>query len=1293
MNQKRTIPIVNCPDLKMNSSAFFFVFAFLTVLMPSTASAQIGSCSTGLAEADLSAGNVRARIVNTGGQFWRGSPNRYQIPKNGNANAIFTSGIWLGGLVNSTLRVAGTRYAAWEFWPGPVSKAISTEGCEPYDRVYHIFKRDMAALDAGDPPSQDVLDWPWEFGAPVIDGDGNPDNYDLAGGDRPELLGEESIFWIMNDVGNIHASTGSRPLGVEVHVTAFAAGSTNPDIDNTTFYRYRIYNRNSLPYESLMMGIFSDSDLGNFGDDYVGSDSSLNLAYTYNADNDDEGSGGYGIAPPAVGYQILGGSVVDSDGRDNDNDGEVDEAGEQVGLYSFMFWNSGGGLLGEPRTGEDLYNYMQATWRDGLPVTFGGDGRNLSSIPTSFMFSADPGEYWSESNTDGLGTATFPADRRFSTGIGPMDINPGEYKEVFFAVIWARGTDNIDSVSELKALAGRLDGLTPQDITGDTPAGFVDAPQPMVPGDMASGQPIDLTLEWNTSAGPGYEFEIQLADNDGFVNPVTLFSSQTSLALTGSVLANTDYVWRVRAFNTAAVSAWSGAFSFSTGSQSFVNLSVFEAFSVVANAAGPLDPPDMAAFAFTSSGFPQIPCPLNQAVLCDRPTLDYQQSTNSSLWGIHTLGDGTRQSYASFLERVLRNGAIAPLPFDYEIRFTGTSLHYDAFQTGTVVVSDSLPFEVWNIGIDTPIDTNDDYRMIVVGLDLGNDGWGLQDLDHEISGGSNDPQTDPIYFYKPTNTSAGTVGYDTWAAGALGDPTVNIGNEVLARIVLVNWNGGNVFNEPPTYNAALPEPGTIFRIETSLFPAPLLASPSNNELVAPGDISFFWNTVTPGSDRLIVATDVAMTILVADLSAVSSGQLVSLPAGSYYWQVIGDDGGSSTVDSEIWSLTVLNQVPYNLSVESGWNLVGIPFSASDMSSLGLFGPSVAASIRTYEERYIRPVFDLIQNGRGYWAEFPASDNLAYSVFSRTVVNIEFRPGWNLVSGPDCSIDLGDATGDTGLIASGTQSGHNSGGYFSTSTFDSGAGYWIFGDSGGTLSLDCDAIIPGKRSHSDLDLLAEFNSFKLTPLNGNTRSYYFSGDLPDELSSNAFSIPPMAPGQTWRGAFADGRYVSEADIEAVDLHGALMPLVVERGNIKPEDGLKVILRDGNGVIVVESVLTDGMSFEVIHPEAESMEISLAEGVATDTEAAELPEQFELDQNYPNPFNPSTTIRFALPANDNVSIVVLDLTGRVVARPLHQSAMVAGWHEIRFDARELASGMYFYRVSTKTEVKTRSMVLLK
>ena len=95
----------------------------------------------------------------------------------------------------------------------------------------------------------------------------------------------------------------------------------------------------------------------------------------------------------------------------------------------------------------------------------------------------------------------------------------------------------------------------------------------------------------------------------------------------------------------------------------------------------------------------------------------------------------------------------------------------------------------------------------------------------------------------------------------------------------------------------------------------------------------------------------------------------------------------------------------------------------------------------------------------------------------------------------------------------------------------------------------------------------------------------------------------------------------------------------------------------------------------------------------------PMAYALHQNYPNPFNPATIIRFDLPEQAVVSLKVFNLLGQEVATPVRNEQMEEGYHSAQFDARNLPSGTYFYRLATTTEnggkvfQSVKKMVFLK
>ncbi|HRE41367.1 MAG TPA: T9SS type A sorting domain-containing protein [Ignavibacteria bacterium] len=89
---------------------------------------------------------------------------------------------------------------------------------------------------------------------------------------------------------------------------------------------------------------------------------------------------------------------------------------------------------------------------------------------------------------------------------------------------------------------------------------------------------------------------------------------------------------------------------------------------------------------------------------------------------------------------------------------------------------------------------------------------------------------------------------------------------------------------------------------------------------------------------------------------------------------------------------------------------------------------------------------------------------------------------------------------------------------------------------------------------------------------------------------------------------------------------------------------------------------------------------------------LPEKIELSQNYPNPFNPTTKINFQLPEDSRVVLKIFDITGREVATIIDEFKP-AGYYVSEFNAINLSSGIYFYRLATLKNVITKKMTLIK
>lgn len=425
----------------------------------------VGTCNPAQAEAYLDVGNVRARLFNNGAFFFRGNPSSYEIPKGSGKHVLFSSEIWLAGMTGDTLRTAGSTYGPYEFWPGPLGDAGDAPAdCSRFDRIWSVSRQDMELFRRRGQISMDLKEWPTGLGAPTLDARGRRVDVSdrplseranrlirLEEGEVPDLMGDQMLWWVMNDLGNEHvryivdwqAGIPGNPIGVEIRATAFAFDVPGV-LGNSTFYRLELIKPVGPPLSSTFIGIRQDPDLGGFDDDYVGSDTTLGLAYTYNSDNLD---GIYGEAPPAVGLDFLRGP---SDGT-----------GKRLGMRSMMFYFGGAGVLGEGPNNTDMYNLLQGIWRDGTPQTWGGDGYRFSSIPSPMGYTGTPPEAWSEFDL-GDGTAHAPSDRRYIAATGPFTLSPDQPQELFFGIVTSFGADHLDSVRQLKEDAAFVQDLADQ---------------------------------------------------------------------------------------------------------------------------------------------------------------------------------------------------------------------------------------------------------------------------------------------------------------------------------------------------------------------------------------------------------------------------------------------------------------------------------------------------------------------------------------------------------------------------------------------------------------------------------------------------------------------------------------------------------------------------------------------------------------------------------------------------------------------------------------------------------------
>jgi hypothetical protein len=485
---------------------------------------------------------------------------------------IFIDGLVYGGEVDDgrtpALRVGGQNYAIGTS-PGAVLPNRTAESPDAADvRIYRI-RRDFAdadlALDAEElglsvdavraQYATDWVEWPTQKGAPwtgignlqdggylgpdgeTVVGAGNgvldrgedanmnglldegedANDNDQLDGEFPGIAGAGQVIWtVANDLseGAVSSFSGSLPFGLEIQLTAWGYSRTDA-LGNMIFKQFKMIYKGTAttPANAVVDPMYvcqwSDPDLGNYSDDFVGVDSTLSLFYCYNSTSSDGAYAAFGFPPPATGYDFFQGPLVE---------GGPDDVGifnlqrrpgfRNLPMSSFAYFASGSPFtdpapLGNYETTLEWWNLLrgflpQSDFNNPLPYT-----RNDGVTPTAYPLFGDP----VTGSGDLDGAIIGPADRRMLGVSGPFTLAVGDTQEVVVATIFALGSDRLSSVAVLKfydrTAQATFDNL------------FQVVRPPQAPVVSASGFDGEILLNWATNGAAVATTEGQ--DESGFV--------------------------------------------------------------------------------------------------------------------------------------------------------------------------------------------------------------------------------------------------------------------------------------------------------------------------------------------------------------------------------------------------------------------------------------------------------------------------------------------------------------------------------------------------------------------------------------------------------------------------------------------------------------------------------------------------------------------------------------------------------------------------------------------------------
>jgi len=369
-------------------------------------------------------------------------------------SAIFVDGLVWGGKVNGEIRVNGDTYR-YGLQPGRILEDGKADN--PLSTQSKIFKirKDWQSLPESnlkDRLEYDYNHWPVEAGAPWDDV--NEDGVYTPGFDKPKCIGDETLFYVANDLDTARSrfTYGSDPIGLEFQTTIF--GFTREDLKDVVFKKYKVINKSNTDITDMYFTYWADVDMGDSNDDLEAFDSTYNMAYVYNFDNNDEYY--YGTPPPAVAHMIVQGPIVPSTYLDSARYDNGWRTGfRNIGMTSSgLIVKSGVFYPNDPVLGVyegtiQFYNTMQGLRNDGSYII-----NPLNNEATIWPLTGDPvtGTGW---------YLVYPGmnygfDQRYHVPTGPFNLAVGDTQEIVIAIPIAKGTDNINSITKLRELAAHV---------------------------------------------------------------------------------------------------------------------------------------------------------------------------------------------------------------------------------------------------------------------------------------------------------------------------------------------------------------------------------------------------------------------------------------------------------------------------------------------------------------------------------------------------------------------------------------------------------------------------------------------------------------------------------------------------------------------------------------------------------------------------------------------------------------------------------------------------------------------
>ncbi len=302
----------------------------------------------------------------------------------------------------------------------------------------------------------DWNNWPAAQGAPYTDV--NNDGVYEPGIDIPGVPFADQTQWmVMNDVNPTLTTNlyGSNPIGIEVQRTIWACHLPGA-LDNTIFLSYKIINKSGVQLDTMYVAQWADPDIGYADDDATGCDTTLDLGYAYNGEPTDSNFATLGLPPPATGFALFQGPIVEGSPIDTAVfDGNYVPGHKNLAMTAFTFflnlpYDVMDPPLDSPAGTVQWYNLMR-----GL---IGSIGQPFPASVTGGGKFCYPGDPVTGTGPTFLGPARVspPADVRMVLSSGPFTMALGDTQQVVVAALAGSGADYLSILNTRFKVSGPL---------------------------------------------------------------------------------------------------------------------------------------------------------------------------------------------------------------------------------------------------------------------------------------------------------------------------------------------------------------------------------------------------------------------------------------------------------------------------------------------------------------------------------------------------------------------------------------------------------------------------------------------------------------------------------------------------------------------------------------------------------------------------------------------------------------------------------------------------------------------